>query len=591
MKTNDKTYSSSTYDFNEDQWNLMSRDISNTVFSDIADSGGSDLGILKRANRPSEFKDKQYLAMKLTNPRGLTKHLIYMGGSNNEPLTWTIEKDITSMQSGAYASFGHHGKECLITSCLKTALFLRFKLGISVACSFNMKNTNDVVENIQRLAQAKGNKSPIIFVLCEDTPSTEDLHEAIIELEPRTKTLISHACNRPELLSRKIKSEFTKFKDTQKYRDLIAKTEKISQYSMQKHIPGGDKLFKDIYNIIKVHIEIRDSDLVLAVLFILFTYVFRKSSIIPILYVASPESGAGKTIFLSLAMALCTNPKDTSDVTPATLADYSSTYETVIVDEFDQNQNKEGIVAIINAGYRPAVANRTRIGADGKAVVQNIASAKILAGIGYPEAPTIRERSIFINLQVCKNSTKFPDVDLSGLGLSMLKEECEKWAVLAIERFALQSMDEDHLVDIKRRLVDNYDCLLKVANCLSEEIFMMGVNACKKNAIDEKPLVSENVELIIDILKIVNTLDGKNISRDQLTDLLIAMPGRPWKSKSMRGVPFSNRVVNLLKSYRIHTGAVRIETKNVRGYANYKFDVLMERFKPELGNSTSAVID
>lgn len=595
MKTSNQTSSNSIFNFNEDQWNQMPGDISSSVFSDVADSGGNDIGILGHNEKPSTFTDKEYLAMRLTSPSGLIKHLIYLGGSNNDPLTWNIEKDIASMESGAYASFGAHGNECLITSCLKTAVFLRFRLDMSVVCSFNIKNTNGVVENIQRLSRAKGNKSPVLFVLCEDIISVKELHEAVIELEPRHSTLISLACNQPALFREKIDSAFKELKGTQKYRDLVVKIERISQYESQKHLPGGAKLFKDIYHLLKKHIEIRDSELILSVLYILFTYVFRKSSLIPILCIVSPEAGAGKTILLSVMKILCANPIDSSDVTPAILAEYASTYETVIIDEFDQNQKKEGITAIINAGYRPAVANHTRLSPGRKAIAKNLASARIIAGIGYPEAPTIRDRSIFVNLQVCKSSTKFPDVDLSGLGLSILKEECEKLAPFAKERFALQSMDEDHLKDLKRRLIDNYNCLLKVANCLGDEIFMMAVGACQQNAIDEKPEVSINVELIIDILKVINIMDKNSISRDQLAESLISMPGRPWKSKSTRDNSFSLEVGKVLKTYRISTGTVRIQKigniDTAKGYKKTQFKNLMERLETELNNTSSVDID
>jgi len=592
MNTNDQTNSSSIFSFNEDQWEQMPANISKSLFSDVAHAGGNDLSILRGANKPRQFKDKEYLAMKLTNPEGSNKHLVYLGGSSNDPSTWTIEKDITSMQSGAFASFGRHGNECLITSCLKIAVYLRFKLDMSVVCTFNIKNTKSVVENIQRLAHGKGNKSPVLFVLCEDATPTTQIHESVIELEPRNSNLISLACNHPELLKKKIDFAFTEFKDSQKYLDLVTKIEKISQHSQERYIPGGDKLFKDIYDLFKIHIEIRESDLVITVLYILFTYVFRKSPVIPFLYIASPEAGAGKTIMLSILKLLCSNPGYISDTTAPIIADYSSTYETVILDEFDQCQDKPGITTVLNIGYRPGdAANHTRLSPGRKPIVKNVASAKIIAGIGYPNAPTIRDRSVFVNLQVCNNTAKFPDVDLSGLGLSILKDECEKWAVSAKEKFAIQSMNEDNLVNLKRRLMDNYNCVLKVANCLSGEIFKMAVDACKQNAIDEKPEDSMTLELIIDILKIINVLEKNVISRDQLAELLIAMHGRPWKSRSTRGDSFSLYVGSVLKSYRIRTTTVRVGKVTAKGFKKSQFNELLSRFEAELNSSVSVDLD
>ncbi len=591
METNAQKHDDAIYKYAPGKWVLMPSDLRNSNFSELSDDGGDDLGILPGEKISSTFKETEYLVMKLIDPQGQSNKFIYLGASTPDPQTWRIKADIQSMQSGAFVMLGKRLSECLITSCIKTALFLHLILDLPVICSLRPSNTIDTINNILRQKKTKKTEDPLLLVLCEDVTAVGSQHENVIKLEAQPRDFISLCKDDPKYLKQEIKRHIEELKSSGRYIDLAAKAKASANSPMQSHVEGGAELFENMRKLIRKHIQLRESDLVLVTLFFMFTYAFRKSEVIPILYIVSPEAGAGKTVMLTIAKDLCANPIDSSDLTAATLARYASTFETIIIDEYDQQERTKGLTGIINAGYRTAISNYGRSGPGKSTMNLNVASAKVIAGIGYPVAPTTHERSIFINLQVCRSTDEFPEVSSSGLAIDYLKGECQKWSVAVGNNFDFPILDKNYRIGWSRRSMENYGCLLKVAACLSNEILELAAGACKQHVENEKPEASKTLEMLVDILKIINNLSPGNIFRDQLSDALIALPGRPWKASAARSDSFSLYVGSVLKSYRVKTGTVRIGKATAKGYKRRQFDQLLDRFKDELSLSESTIND
>lgn len=582
MNALNKTNDSNIYHYDEVNWNELPNDLFLSIFSDLGDWGDEDLRSFRGKDISNTFKEAEYLAMRLINPKGEIDNLIFVGASSDDPKTWSINADINSMQSGSFVALGKHHSESLITSCIKTALHLRFKLGMPVICTLSPTNTDHVIKGIQRLARMKKVSTPVIFVLCENIAALVPSHENVIRLAPQSIDFISLCNKKPKYLRKEIQRAIDDLKSSDLYPVLEEKARAAAKSARQKYVPGGAELFENIRQLFRKHIYLRESDLILAALFILFTYAFRKSAVIPFLYIVSPEAGAGKTVMLSIAKALCANPYDSSDLTPASLARLASTYETVIIDEYDQQEDIKGLTGVLNAGYRPGISNYSRSGPGKTTVELNLASARVIAGIGYPKAPTTRERSMFVNLQVCPATMEFPEVSTSKLALDYLKSECQKWELSVKELTELPELDRKYRIGWSSRSKENYSCLLKVAACLSDEILELAAEACEQHAKDEKPEESKTQEMLIDILDLISKKRPDKILRMQLAKLLIALPDRPWKSYATQEHSFSLQMGSVLRSYRVSTGSVRVATVTGKGYKLAQFDQLLERFGYEV---------
>jgi hypothetical protein len=137
-------------------------------------------------------------------------------------------------------------------------------------------------------------------------------------------------------------------------------------------------------------------------LFVMHSWAFEYARATPILYVHSPEPGAGKTRFLEVFELLVRNPERAMNVTPAALFTLIEEFRpTLMVDEVDaifNGKKNEDLRAVINAGYRRG-SNVVRM-RGGDIIRYHIFCPKILAGIYNLHLPdTIRDRSLPVTMR------------------------------------------------------------------------------------------------------------------------------------------------------------------------------------------------
>lgn len=578
------------FSYDIEKWEAMSVDLDNSPFSALANSCEPDIRILRKMQGQISNSTDDLLVLRVLNQNANFTHFAFIRASLSDPSTWGFLYDIDCVSSGGFIALGKPLAVNLITSCIRTALFLHFKLGYSVICSITPSNTKNVITNLKNREVRRSGKSVNSFVLCENQNVYPDSLTGAIEIDPALNDFISLCKDEPDLLVKEIKRAVEASGTSQNQRGIDHEVEQVLYLSDIPASTNGGHLFTNLKKIIHKHVHLSDSDLTLTVLFVLFTYLHKSAKVKPLLYLMSPEPGSGKTTLLSTLMQLMCNPYLTSDITQATLARLSNTYETVVIDEFDQQTISKGLIAVINSGYGSEGAKFTRAGSNNTVITLSTECAKVISGNGYTSPETILARSLIVNMQPPSEIRDFPSIELSKDAFKLLQIECKKWTAEVRHTYTYLQLDQGQKVGKSSRSKDNYETLLKVAACLGEDALNIAIAAFKQHAIDEAPEESINQELIHDVLKVVKSWKDNRISRDQLSDRLISLPNRPWKASANRMDSFSIHVGKVLKMYRVNKKTIRLGmgAGTAKGYDVMQFENLIAKHGSSLRDGDDA---
>lgn len=255
---------------------------------------------------------------------------------------------------------------------------------------------------------------------------------------------------------------------------------------------------------------------------------------------------------------------------------------TILIDEADTffRDNTE-LHGMVNAGYlRDGYVLRSEaVGDSFEPRMFSVFSAKALAGIALekhlPDATM--SRGVVFNLRrklvhETVNRLRHADRDLF-IGIA------EKLARFALDYSQQVRLARPALPDVlSDRDQDNWDGLLAIASCASDEWVQRATAAALKLSGAGEKSVSTGAELLADIQHI---FESKSLDRISTADLIIALvedSEAPWATWN-RGKPFSPRQLSKqLGGYGIASKDIRFGYSNLKGFEIGQFSDAFVRY-------------
>jgi hypothetical protein len=318
----------------------------------------------------------------------------------------------------------------------------------------------------------------------------------------------------------------------------------------------------------------------------------------PYLHVSSPEKQCGKSRVLDALRLLV--PAPWLSVSPSEAVIYrkiASSVPTILLDEVDtiftngKDENKEGLRALLNAGFTRGATVPRCTGKEHKIVDFPVFCAKVIAGIGrVPD--TVADRSIRILLarktkfQVVE---RFRDREASKIARG-IREALVAWArseLVLDDLRAARPLLPDALGDRQADICEPLFAIADAAGGDWPERARAALVELLTSAGGEGESVG--VKLLAAIRRAFAQADATRLTTDQLLDALMLSDDGPWVGWWERDISAGNRrgaavrMANLLKPYGISSASLRVDDDSTRkGYKIEHFLAAWECYLPSL---------
>ena len=313
-------------------------------------------------------------------------------------------------------------------------------------------------------------------------------------------------------------------------------------------------------------------------LWTVFTWVIDVMDVAPILLISSPEKRCGKTTLLTVLSKLVCKPIIASNISSAALFRSIELWKpTLIIDEADTFiKNSEELRGVINSGHTRPTAYVIRTVGDNHIPTRfNTWGAKVIALIG-DISDTISDRSIIIQL---KRKLKNEKVEKIRNADPCIFEDIRCKSLRFAQDYAeiIKNTHPSFAVDvnISDRALDNWESLLKIAELASEDWrnkLYAAARSLSLNEVDIKPVGSELLE---DIQKIFIEKDFKEISTQNLIELLCEDEESRWSTYNFRAKDSkikAHQISKKLKEYKICSKNIRFGQQVIKGYEKKQFE-------------------
>jgi len=334
---------------------------------------------------------------------------------------------------------------------------------------------------------------------------------------------------------------------------------------------NGQGLYDVLFKLLNHHIDIKEYQAIVVVLWIMKTWCTKAFKVAPILAITAMTKGAGKTQLLTLVAKLSRESRYTSDITPAALYRYIEEYTpTLCIDEADSFLN-EKLRGVLNSGFEFGGTIVRCDGPDNFPRDFNVFCDKAIAGIGaLPE--TVQDRSIVINMR--RKSTKVVKQkvrDIDPAMMEKLKAELERWGYEVMD--TLSKVQPIMPLGLSDRKQDCWGPLLAIAELFGEDISLQAREAAilisgKDN--DEPSIYEELLRDIQNIFELRN--DRVHISTQNLIAELCEDAEAPWRYYDKGRQITPRQLAKILKQFDISSKQIRIDaTKTLKGYLKADF--------------------
>jgi putative DNA primase/helicase len=343
---------------------------------------------------------------------------------------------------------------------------------------------------------------------------------------------------------------------------------------------NGADLLEEISGLATRHLSLPEHGADSVSLWVALTWLTDKVRILPLLAITSPEKGCGKTTVLEVLRRVCYRAKSTSNISPAALFRFVEMYQpTLLIDEGDSFlKDNEELRGILNSGHSRTSAFVIRTAGDDHEPREfSTWCPKAIAAIGkLPD--TIHDRSILLGMRrrsIGETVAPIPDED--GLFL-ILRQKLARWTTDNGTRIAI---DRPTLPDgVANRRADNWRILVAIADAAGGRWPDAARAACRAASTESGEDESLKVMLLTDLREIF-AVDTK-LGSERVTELLAAMPERPWPDCN-HGKPISQKqLARWLKDFGIRSKNMRLPSspRVVKGYEVEQFEDAWSRYLP-----------
>jgi hypothetical protein len=326
-----------------------------------------------------------------------------------------------------------------------------------------------------------------------------------------------------------------------------------------------------------------------AALWVAHTYLVDLFNVSPLAIINAPEKACAKTLFLDVLAYMSFRSFSASNITAAGMFRSVELWHlTMFFDEADTffRENKD-LQGMINAGYNRngKVIRTEKVDDSFLPRPYSVYGAKSIAGIALekhlPDATmsrgiifTMRRKLASETVSRLRHTERGIFEELASKLMRFAEDYAEQ---IAKARPTLP----DELSD---RAQDNWEPLLAIASCASEEWMSRALKAALKLSRINNESISTGNELLADIQQVFEARAGKDqdtnkISSNDLINALMAIEDAPWATYN-KGRPISPRQLSkLLNSYGIKSKSIRFgKFDTPKGYRLEQFADMFARF-------------
>ena len=457
----------------------------------------------------------------------------------------------------------------LVCEDLEASASLAKLTGRQVVWSLFAENTRPVAES---LARTHDTAEVITF---EDQAATAEPKDFAVIGNPSTKSLLEKIATRPEQVLEKIEQALAA--ESLRKQELKAVSENKLSDPKRKAALSAESLALKAQKIINQCVSMEDSGALIVTMYIFFTHLIDAFKHAPLLCLTSPVKRCGKSTTLRLCERFFWNVKSFKGATKASLEVIADSKCTIMIDEFDEAlKNNPGVIGVINGGIEVG-AKVTLVGKDGALRERSTFGAKVIAQIGLPPT-TILDRSVVASMRRRKKGEKkllkSEDIETT---IAYVKREIEQWCKenstrVSVKRVAPLEVEND-------RYRDNYEPLLKIAACISEDVEKAVRNAAISLLNSQREEDSGGEKLLADTKAAFATSKESVFGSNQLISMLCDNEDSIWRRYNNRSPISAVELASELRPFGIFPKPIRPGGgKQIRGYKRKDFDDAFERY-------------
>lgn len=431
----------------------------------------------------------------------------------------------------------------LVTDDFELALALRSCTNSNVAYSLLPESCDDV---------ALGFTKSKHVVICRDIDVYESNRYAIREhhirdLPYNSKHLLARITNESEKLNQEINK--------------LIEDIKISKDKPVADDDRGSSCFYRLRSELLRCFDISEEDASIAVAYIFLTYWGKEFlTYIPLLGVILEEDYLDRTAMPQFFDHVMNKSFRAASVDAGSLASYSTESSTVILSKFEDDLNNREKSNMLSEGT--SKYSMTSIGSGRFACTFG---PKIYFTTKYPPAK-LGIRSLFITFGENRQSNLRSVGDSKNL-LQSLQKIMKQYCKDNARRF--EEMQVEPVESFNSNFSQNCEGVLRVAKCLSPEIYQEVRQACTK-AITNQIYSDEEKDpkqLLTDIFEIFRKKSAAKLSTEELLAELLILPESPWANFRGNSTISKKQISNALKTeFNIHSTSVRIGDGTPKGY-------------------------
>jgi putative DNA primase/helicase len=316
----------------------------------------------------------------------------------------------------------------------------------------------------------------------------------------------------------------------------------------------------------------------IAALWTLHTYAFEFGHITPILVIASPDKGCGKTTMRDVLAQVVRSALSTDGISASALFRVIEKWRpSVLLDDFDSwGRENEELRGVLNTGYRRGGVYVRCVGDDSEPRGFVTYAPKAINLIGRLH-PTLHDRAIVITMRRKLRGEAVESLhDFDG---EELRRRCARW--VADNAACLQGLKPLMPEGLFNRQADNWRPLLALADVAGGD-WPDRARQAALAVIASDTDDSLGVMLLADIRATFDARGLDRITTEGLIEALTGMDERPWVEFS-HGKPLTSRALSrLLKPFEIRPGTIRLhDGRTPKGYMREWFEDAFARYIPE----------
>jgi putative DNA primase/helicase len=342
---------------------------------------------------------------------------------------------------------------------------------------------------------------------------------------------------------------------------------------------NGLELANEIRMAIRRHVVLDATASLAMTLWVMLTWVYDSSHVLPILVISSPAPECGKTTALELLCELVRRAVPGSNITPAALYRViDAARPTLLIDEADTFlKDNDELRGVINSGHTRATAYVLRsVGEGTKQEVRKFSTwcPKTIALIKeLPE--TIARRSIRIRLERKLPTEQIEHMAVGDDRYHVVRRRLARWAQ-DNEEAAGQKIEVPS--SLSNRRGDNWRPLLSIAHAIGGDWPEQAIEAAESlTGKQEQDGIA--ALLLADIKAIFDAQDENALSSQKIVEALGNREDRPWPEWGRQKKPITAPALAAqLRHFGIGPQQTWIDGQNRRGYRKEQFEGVWDRY-------------